>query len=225
MHKKHFFGWRRGPFFAIAERLLPESASEIVIDIGAGDDGFAQSLPKEKQERVHLLDGNPDTVKSLKEASFQSSLYQAPERLPFEDASVGFVHCSHLIEHLDWKELDLLLREIDRVAKAGAVIVISTPMHYDGFYGEISHVRPYYPRSITTPLCTGTRNSTISDFGGNYQQEELHYRYGELDPDQGWGSCNVGVDFLVYLLRRLFRKLSFRRYVKTGYTLVLRKNK
>lgn len=220
--KTQFFGWSREPFYKIAENYLPDSL-EIAIDIGAGNKGFAHFLSPKKSKKLHLLDGNPDTIAELSKEFSNAHLYTAPNRLPFEDLSVAFVHCSHLIEHLGWQDLEELLREINRVLKIDGVIVISTPMLCDAFFGEFSHVRPYNPEAIETQMVSGTLNSSIRDFTNRFERLELVYRYAELDPFEGFGSTSLLIDKIIQAGKWILRRFGIKRFTKTGYTLVLAK--
>ena len=51
-------------------------------------------------------------------------------KLPFNNSFFDFVICLELIEHLNKKYHMLFLREIQRVAKEKAIIIISTPNLY-----------------------------------------------------------------------------------------------
>jgi SAM-dependent methyltransferase len=222
-HKTQYYGWLRDPYYQLATNYLPNLADEIAIDIGAGNKGFAQFLDKEISSKFHLLDGNPVTIEQLKKDFKNAKFYLAPSPLPYESQSVSFVHCSHLIEHLNWKDLEAFLHEISRVLKPKGVLILSTPLHCDAFYGEFSHVRPYYPEALRTTLCTGTDNSTADEAVINFEEVELVYRYASKDMFNGIGSSIRMIDFFIMCCKRSLRKFGILNFEKTGYTQVLRK--
>lgn len=51
----------------------------------------------------------------------------ATRRLPFPDASLAYVFAEHMIEHIDYRNGQKLMREIYRVLRAGGVVRIATP--------------------------------------------------------------------------------------------------
>ena len=103
--RRQFATFDRSPFYSIAARYLPEHDTEIAIDVGSGEGSFIEYLRKYRPYRnITLLDGNPETVAQLKNRYRLVVRYSAPERLPFEDGTVAYIHCSHLVEHLSASE-------------------------------------------------------------------------------------------------------------------------
>jgi hypothetical protein len=62
---------------------------------------------------------------------------------PWKDGTVDEVHCSHMVEHLDWPERVHFFNELYRVLKVGAKAVVITP-HWasNRFYGDPTHKSP-----------------------------------------------------------------------------------
>jgi ubiquinone/menaquinone biosynthesis C-methylase UbiE len=172
----------RLPFFKLAGKYLPAEQDSIVVDIGAGDGAFATFLEfKEKFTHHVLLDSNKESVTKLKDISFNAEYYHAPEKLPFPDGSVSFIHLSHIVEHLPYEELYLFLKEMDRVVKNDGVIVISTPLLWNRFYDDLSHVKPYNPPVFINYLTRSKDNATQSTVSEKYIVRELQYRYRVTD--------------------------------------------
>jgi SAM-dependent methyltransferase len=103
--------WHRPPAIDVA--LLKHFADfigpgKLVVDVGAGYDPWphatefvdCEAWPELAGKKVHALDIELD-------------------RLPFADKSVDFLYCRHTIE--DLHNPTLLLREMNRVAKAGYI--------------------------------------------------------------------------------------------------------
>jgi len=86
----------RRPFYEVAIPYLPNEKAGIIVDIGAGEGGFANHLDiYSKYSSIFLLDANNQTIQYLKEKQTNAILYRAPEKLPFEDSTVSFIHCTH----------------------------------------------------------------------------------------------------------------------------------
>lgn len=224
LHKcrKSYYTMQREPFYHVAGKYLPTDTDATVIDIGAGNGLFAQLFSLDKKYRnLVLLDGNMSTVKNLKTRFTNVVLYQAPEKLPFESGTVAYVHCSHLVEHLEPKEVYQLLKEIDRVLAPRGVFVISTPMLHGQFYADLSHVRPYNHSVFEHYLCRHVGNQSADSISQSYSVVELVYRYGLADLHGILGSSLSVVDLAVRVLSKLFTFLGIRRYARNGYTLVL----
>ncbi len=116
--RKRFTNFWRISFYKIAVKYLPADNELVIIDIGAGSGQFEESFQIiKKYKNLYLLDGNEETIKGLKSKYENAILYKAPEKLPFDNSSVDYIFCSHLMEHLYFDQLFNLLKEIDRVLK------------------------------------------------------------------------------------------------------------
>lgn len=214
----------RLPFFELAKKFLPPPGESIVLDIGPGNGDFAAQLRlKELFPKTHaLLEGNEWSVKELERKGYHAAHYRAPGRLPFNDGSVAFVHLSHIVEHLPHQELYVFLKELDRVMDEGGIIVISTPLLWQRFYDDLSHIKPYNPPVFINYLTKNKENATQEPISTGYVVRELQYRYRVIDEPE-WGSRFFVIDALMRGLRIIRSFLGFRRYIKNGYTLVLQK--
>jgi ubiquinone/menaquinone biosynthesis C-methylase UbiE len=212
----------RSPFYDTARKYLPSGNDEVIVDIGAGEGDFFAAMQGSLPGNSYLLDANPETVAQLKRSFPGALLYKAPERLPFHDAAVSFIHCSHLIEHFSPGELYRFLAEVDRVLKDGGILVISTPLQWENFYGDLSHVRPYSHTVFINYLCQPAGPRSAGVISNNYSPLELSFRYTNSATEQ-WGSSNILLDFSIIVLRRLLTLVGIKKYAKNGYTLVLEK--
>jgi len=222
--RRSYSTMRREPFYRVAGKYLPTDADATVIDIGAGNGLFAQLFSLDKKYRnLVLLDANMSTVRSLKTRFTNVVLYRAPEKLPFEPHRVAYVHCSHLVEHLEPMEVYKFLEEIDRILAPGGILVISTPMLHVRFYDDLSHVRPYNHSVFRRYLCQNIENRSSDSISHSYSVVELVYRWGPADIHGIVGSPFAVVDLAVRVFTKLVSFLGIRRYAENGYTLVLRK--
>lgn len=210
-------------FFDLAGEYLPADRQAVILDIGAGNCEFAEQLKlTDNYENFHPLDVNTDTIKKL-DPKYKAIAYQAPQRLPFPDLSVSYIHCSHLIEHLEPKNLYQFLIEIDRVLKARGRLVISTPMLWDRFYDDLSHVRPYNPEVLIHYLGTDSPNRSAGQVSNKFKVLNLAYRYKVQPLLAKLSSRYLVVDLLINIVRTIMVKVGFVNFIKNGYTIVLEK--
>jgi ubiquinone/menaquinone biosynthesis C-methylase UbiE len=222
--KKKYLTLDRKPFFDLASNYV-QTGNSVILDIGSGEGDFFIYLKNKGFEtgNVYLLDGNQATVNKNKGLSENSLFYLAPEKLPFEDHSVDFIHISHLVDNLATTEFYNFLLELNRVLKAGAFLVISTPLLWPNFYDDLSHVRPYNPYVFFKYFVQQGRHNRFDKIQHDYQIENLVYRYYEIPLDEGWSSIVPFIDSIIISWRRIVRKLGFKRLQKNGYTLILKK--
>jgi len=217
--------WRT-PFYKIAAKYLPTEKEAIIIDIGSGDGRFEKQFHlRNKYENLYLLDGNNETVERLKIKFKYTILYKVPNRLPFENSTVDYIFCSHLIEHLYYNEFYQLLKEIDRVLKKNGIFVVISPLLGKKFYNDLSHIRPYNPGIFFSYFCSIQKNRSHKVDFGKYSILELQYQHKAIiNIEDGWGSESKSIDFLIQLLKLIFSKFKIRKYKRVGYILVLKKN-
>ena len=223
--RKYYCTIDRYPFYNIVAKYLPSDRNAIVVDIGAGDGQFADYLNLNNiYRKLFILDGNMETLNKLKKRYKNVIQYKAPDELPFKNLSINFVHCSHMIEHLYFQELYNLLREIDRILNKNGILVISAPLSWNGFYCDLTHVRPYYPEVFYYYLCGIPHQPSLPNISENYSVLELIYRY--MKPEfryDGLGSNIMVFDFIIQLLKIILSGIGLKNYIKNGYTLILKK--
>lgn len=210
----------REPFFAIARNYF--CPGMITLDVGAGDGNFARFIG---DENIYLVDGNPATVEHLKKQFKNAYSWKAQERLPFDNHFFDLIHCSHLVEHLQPSELYTLMIDFDRCLRPGGFLIISTPLLWEGFYDDLSHIKPYSPHIFENYF--GSRVSasrTRGQITSGYKVAELRYRYRVVPiPYISVTWANKFLKKLAFRLSEFLRRLRFGYYESTGYTLVMRK--
>ncbi len=215
----------RDPFYIIAGNYLPEDKSSVVVDIGCGDGDFAELLKlNEEYINLYLLESNSITINKLRLVYRNVINYTAPDRIPLPDNSVEYIHCSHMIEHLNSDDVYKFLIETDRILKTGGIFIISAPLFWRNFYVDLSHVRPYYPETFMRYLSFNGSNYSAKNISTRYVKKELVYRYDAYIPfDDGFGSEYSVIDFIIKLSKKVLNILKIKYYSRNGFTLVMQK--
>lgn len=209
----------RKVFFEIAKKHIITDSK--VLDIGAGDGSFADYC---EHKSIYLYDGNEESVNTLKEKYNNVFLGNLP-KLPFENEYFNVIHCSHVIEHLEPQVFYDSLKEMDRCLKPGGVLIISTPLLWDSFYDDLSHIKPYSPYVLIKYLTdTGNNNLTRTKISTKYENIELIYRYYEKFYTEDLVSTKNNIaSFFIKKFINLSYRAGLRKYEKNGYTIVLKK--
>jgi len=130
-----------------------EGRSE-VLDIGCGRGEFLKLL-REAGISNQGVDANPEMVAHCRRKGLevvQRDAIEYLERLP--DQSLGGIFCAQMIEHLEPPRVIALIQLCQRKLRPDGVLVIETPnpgcmmIFADGFYKDLTHVRPYHPASL-----------------------------------------------------------------------------
>ncbi|MGO9992614.1 MAG: class I SAM-dependent methyltransferase [Steroidobacteraceae bacterium] len=128
----------------LVQSLLPQGAERLEVA-----PGLRPRLPLENTQFVDV--SGPALAKlSQRGASVTLSLVTA---LPFANDSFDLVCALDIIEHVD--DEDRALSEISRVAKAGAVLLLSVPLHptrWTAFDDFVGHRRRYEPERLWKKL-------------------------------------------------------------------------
>jgi ubiquinone/menaquinone biosynthesis C-methylase UbiE len=225
--KQKYCASARLPFFDLSLKYLPHQEDSLIVDIGAGDGLFADNLKikKKKKYKVFLLDSNKESINNLRKKHNNALLYKAPDKLPFKDGSISFVHISHLIEHLYPEEFYIFLKELDRVLNKNGILVISAPIFWQRFYDDLSHIKPYNPEVLIKYLVNKKKNYSNKEISSSYKIIDFVYRYRSIPLVEELYAKIFLIDIFLKLFRIVLTKLGFRRYIKNGYTIILQKSK
>lgn len=179
-----------------------------ILDLGCGEGDFINLDPK----RIIGVDNNKKSIELCKKRKFKA-VYSSATRLPFKKDYFDGVHCSHLIEHLYPHDAHKMLSEVSRVLKKGGIFVLSTPIFWEGFYNDFTHIKPYNPESILRYLVLHGQEKTLVDINGRFKKIDLYWRYRPLNLPGRIG----------YLLSNYLYQFGFHSMKKDAYTIVLRK--
>ena len=216
---RKYYTFNKEPFFQIAKEYIIESS--IVLDVGPGNGTFSDFCGRKD---FYLFEGNKESARKLERRHDKVFCGELPT-LPFEDNFFDLIHCSHVIEHLQPQEFYDTLKEMDRCLKPEGYLVISAPLMWEGFYNDISHVKPYNPKVFYNYLIKNKSSSrTRPKISEDYKQVNLIYRYREISVTNNFfqENNNLWVKLLFSIVYKLER-YGLRNREKTGYTIVLQK--
>ena len=191
------------------------SSCKKIVDVGCGTGRFISNYPS----IIKGIDQNQESVETCLKKGYDVVKADVT-KLPFEDNSFDGVHCSHVIEHLQPKEAYKLLSELLRVLKKDGILVIRTPILYNGFYDDFTHVKPYHPKALLHYLTTYEKSeqTTLTPIKGKFKVLKLKYRKAPLF----LGILDTHLFFIFPLFNLLYR-FGISSLKKTGYMIILKK--
>jgi len=130
--------------WALVQSLLPGSGRRLEVAPGL--------RPRLPIEGTQFVDISAPALAKLRERGAQVALSQVTA-LPFADAAFDLVCALDIIEHVE--DDDGALSELSRVARDGAVVVISMPLHpsrWSSFDDFVGHKRRYEPAHLIAKL-------------------------------------------------------------------------
>jgi SAM-dependent methyltransferase len=128
----------------LVRSLLPQSARRL--EVGPG------LRPRLPIEGTQFVDISAPALAQLRERGGHAVLSQVTA-LPFVNGAFDLVCALDIIEHVE--DEDGALRELSRVAKAGATLLLSVPLHpslWTAFDDFVGHKRRYEPARLRTKL-------------------------------------------------------------------------
>lgn len=208
--------WNRAYFYEYSYEKV--SKKKKVLDLGCGTGGFL----KLGNEKIIGIDANFESLKKARRYSV-NLVYGNILELPFSSASFDGINCSHVIEHFYPEDAYLLLLGMNRVLKIGGTLIISTPVFWQGFFDDFTHIRPYYPEAIMHyyGITEGPRTKRPIDCF--YKLEEIKWRYEKVPMEPILFPKGGFLNTLLMILSRRLSSAGFGKYQKTGYTMILTK--
>ncbi len=185
-----------------------------ILDIGCGQGRFISRDPN----RIWGVDHNQRTVEACQAKGYHVDFAKVTN-LPFGNETFDGIYASHVIEHLQPDDAYLFLKEANRVLRVGGVLCIQTPLLYDGFYNDFTHVKPYNPQAIMHYLGRHQfEQKTLGDIQAKYEKERLIYRRQYLF---AWAASS---NPRLWMISRILYRFGITGRTKNGYMLVLRKS-
>ena len=128
----------------LVQSLLPESGRRLEVAPGL--------RPRLPIEGTQFVDISAPALARLRERGAQVALSQVTA-LPFADAAFDLVCALDIVEHVE--DDDGALSELSRVARDGAALVISMPLHpsrWTSFDDFVGHKRRYEPAHLIAKM-------------------------------------------------------------------------
>lgn len=144
------------------------------------------------------------------------------EQFASQDSGFDLILFSHVLEHIEYKDLQGFLESYFRRLNNGGKVIMLSPVLYDAFFNDIDHIKPYYPAGIMNLFSTGRISR---QYGSSYRLKliDVYFRTSSLQPyNMRSRYLDDGKSRLIFRLNALFfellRKLSFNVLSKTtGY--------
>lgn len=208
--------WNKAYFFRFSSEKL--SKRRKILDLGCGSGYFLQI----GNDNVFGIDRN---IKNLREAKKHSAKVIQGDvlELPFSEATFDGIHCSHVIEHFDPYNAYKLLYEMNRVLEIGGMLIISSPLLWDGFFRDFSHIKPYYPQSIMHYYGGQRIQLTKDELDCFYEIKEIKWRYNRVPLKPIFLPRGSIINTLLFLFVECLNKVGFGKYERTGYTMLLQR--
>lgn len=138
-------------------------------------------------------------------------------KMNFADNEFDIIHCSHVIEHLDYKSVTDSLDEMFRILKPNGHLIIRSPLMYHGFFYDIDHIRPYPPESLISYF-----NNIQQQKVGNYNVLEVCRWYRKV-PFLFYNINSYISKILNLFFILLWLIIEFPKSRPTGYIMILKK--
>lgn len=120
-----------------------EPAQVRILDVGCGFGANMRALIDAGFTNVLGVDLNPNTVARNRGKGLDS--VHADD---FDGCEFDILIMAHVIEHLQPAELKTFLDRYLDALKPGGVLIVSTPLIWEGFYQDFDHIKPYYPKGL-----------------------------------------------------------------------------
>lgn len=133
---------------------IPISPDDVVVDVGCGEGGNLNFCAN-RSARVIGIDMDPQCLEAARKklattpATDQEFLLAPAEELPLDDEVATRVICTEVLEHVD--DPAVVLRELYRVAKPGALVLLTVPdalqermqevVAPDSYFQKPNHIR------------------------------------------------------------------------------------
>lgn len=153
-----------------------------IIDIGSGRGEWLEVLKQNGYSAVGI-DNNAIMVKVCQEKGLEAICEDAIKYLEMlDEKSVKLLTCFQVVEHLHFKQINRLLKEISRVLDDNGMVIIETPNAHNlevgshNFYIDPTHKRPIHSSLL----------EFLAQENGINKTEIVYWKSDEID--QWWNS-------------------------------------
>ncbi len=121
-----------------------------VLDFGCGP-GFWMEMLRESGSEPIGVDISPEHIKICKKKGFKAFIGDVKYLSHFPSNSFDGILCSFVIEHLDRREIDFMLKQFYRILKPKGILMINTDnwhSAYKKFFDDSTHKTPFTKTSL-----------------------------------------------------------------------------
>lgn len=127
------------------QKFVP--AGGTVLDLGAGYCDFINNITAGKKYAVDTSSETPN----YKAQDVEFLQKPASDLSPISNGSIDVIHASNLFEHFDDIELERVMREVKRVLKVGARLILMQPNYrlaYKNYFDDYTHKKVWSDASL-----------------------------------------------------------------------------
>jgi len=123
-----------------------------ILEVGCGN-GELMKFLQEEGYSIHGVDASLQAVRHCKKLNFSVFHQDAISFLKQNESSYNAIICSHLIEHIDYSDIDLFIECCYKsLIHKGILLIITPNVHHLGgnasFWNDPSHIRPFTIASL-----------------------------------------------------------------------------
>lgn len=142
-----------------------------ILDVGCG---LGHNMSLLKSQGFTNVVGTDISKEMLIATSAKGHIVAHPEELNKYTQHFDVILFSHVLEHIEYRDIQKMLESYFDLAKTQAHVIICMPLLYDGFYHDVDHIKPYYPKGLTALF---SRISVPKQYESNYHLELVDIRY------------------------------------------------
>jgi SAM-dependent methyltransferase len=138
------------------------SRNASVLDIGCGLGHNLTLLRESGYVNITGVDLSSEMMRRCKDSGFE---VHSIDELKKGVARFDVLLFSHVLEHIEYQNLQSLLESYFDIANPIAKVIICMPLLDPAFYNDVDHIKPYYPKGLMTLFSSvDTPRQYSSDF-------------------------------------------------------------
>lgn len=148
LHQKVVGQRRNGEDHALVKFFREHIKSNaVILDVGCG---LGHNLTLLKDSGYPNIIGTDISSEMINFSKSKGHLVYSPEDLSGQEKRFDVLLFSHVLEHINYSDIQKVLESYFQLCNPGALVVICMPLVYDGFYHDVDHIKPYYAKGLIT---------------------------------------------------------------------------
>ena len=182
----------------ILKKFVPNTHR--ILDIGSGVGDNLQFMKSLGYTNVVGVDISREMVDISNNLGHQAFLVE-----DLDEDGFDVLLFSHVVEHVGYPEIKDFFEHYFRISNPSALVIVITPILYNGFFNDVDHIKPYYPDGLMTLF---SKRSVSRQYSSEYQLylEDIYYRRVAITP------YNVRIRHA----KNIVAKLMFRAFCLLG---------